>query len=133
MDKALLPLNRYFEFKGRSTRTEYWAYSIALGLVYAFLAVVLLATTTPREGPGGMGILAVGLMFIVAIGTAVPSIAVTVRRLHDQDRSGWMTLLCFVPYVGSIVLLVFMCLGGTRGPNRYGEDPRAEGTYSSIY
>jgi uncharacterized membrane protein YhaH (DUF805 family) len=133
MDKALLPLTRYFDFRGRSTRTEYWAYSIALGLVYACLVVLTLATATPREGPTGLGVLAIVLMFVVAIGTAVPSIAVTVRRLHDQDRSGWMTLFCFVPYVGSVVLLVLMCLGGTKGPNRFGEDPRTAGTHSDIH
>lgn len=45
------------------------------------------------------------------------------RRFHDQDRSGWMILILLIPYVGVIVVFVFMCLEGTRGPNRFGPDP----------
>ena len=55
----------------------------------------------------------------------VPGLAVTVRRFHDQDKSGWLALLGLVPYVGGIVVLVFMCLEGTKGENRYGLDPKA--------
>jgi uncharacterized membrane protein YhaH (DUF805 family) len=126
MDKALLPLQRYFDFAGRSSRTEYFAFSIALTIAYVFLFVIaaVSAAGQPGEGPGPMGMLAIGLVFVVAIGTIVPSVAVTVRRLHDQDRSGWMALLGFVPYVGGLILLVLMFLGGTDGPNRYGQDPR---------
>jgi len=54
----------------------------------------------------------------------VPSIAVTVRRLHDQGKSGWFYLISLVPYVGGFIVLVFMCLEGTPGPNEYGENPK---------
>lgn len=126
MEKALLPLQRYFDFSGRSTRTEYFSFSIALTMVYVFLIAIVAMSASGQsgEGPGALGILAIGLLFVVAIGTLVPSIAVTVRRLHDQDRSGWMTLLSFVPYVGGLILLILMFLGGTDGSNRYGQDPR---------
>ncbi|MCH7629961.1 MAG: DUF805 domain-containing protein, partial [Proteobacteria bacterium] len=56
--------------------------------------------------------------------TIVPSLAVSVRRLHDQDRSGWMLLLMLIPFLGWFALLVLMCLEGTRGPNRFGADPK---------
>ncbi|WP_338338264.1 DUF805 domain-containing protein, partial [Xanthomonas citri] len=46
------------------------------------------------------------------------------RRLHDQDKSGWFYLISLVPYVGAFVLLVFMCIEGTPGPNQYGENPK---------
>ncbi|AZR34195.1 membrane protein [Xanthomonas vasicola] len=77
-----------------------------------------------ENGPGALTwlILAVIMLFVLAL--IVPGIAVTVRRLHDQDKSGWFYLICLVPYVGAFVLLVFMCIEGTPGPNRYGENPK---------
>ena len=53
----------------------------------------------------------------------LPALAVSVRRLHDTDRSGWWILLMFVPVVGTIVLIVFFCLRGGAGRNRFGPDP----------
>lgn len=64
------------------------------------------------------------LTLLVALGTIVPSIACLVRRLHDQDKSGWFALLGLIPLV-NIVLLVFMFLEGTKGDNQYGPDPKA--------
>jgi uncharacterized membrane protein YhaH (DUF805 family) len=62
---------------------------------------------------------------LVALGLLVPSLAVSIRRLHDSDRSGWWLLLGLVPMVGEIIVLVFMVLNGTRGANRFGADPKA--------
>ncbi|MDZ3831226.1 MAG: DUF805 domain-containing protein [Sphingopyxis sp.] len=76
---------------------------------------------------GSGGIMSTAMMIplgIFALATIIPSIAVAVRRLHDQDKSGWFYLLSFIPYVGGIILLVFMCIDGTRGPNRFGPDPK---------
>ena len=68
-----------------------------------------------------------GLAFLFVIvgllGTLVPSIAVQVRRLHDQDKSGWFALFNLLPYAGGIVMLIFMLIEGTHGDNRYGPDP----------
>ena len=74
-------------------------------------------------GAGPLFWLGGGILALWVLGSIIPSIAVQVRRFHDQDRSGWMILLGFIPYVGSIIVFVFMCLSGTRGPNRYGPDP----------
>jgi len=63
---------------------------------------------------------------IYALAVLIPSIAVTVRRLHDTDRSGWWFFIQLIPVVGGIVLLVFACLEGARGPNRFGADPKPE-------
>jgi uncharacterized membrane protein YhaH (DUF805 family) len=53
----------------------------------------------------------------------LPSLAVGIRRLHDIDRSGWWTLLGFVPFIGWVVLIIWACTKGTLGPNRFGPDP----------
>lgn len=54
------------------------------------------------------------------------TVAVTVRRLHDTNRSGWWYLLSFIPLIGDLVLFIFMCLKGTEGENRFGKDPKTE-------
>jgi len=76
-------------------------------------------------GTGGWVLL--GLLGLWWLFTLIPNLAVTVRRLHDQDKSGWMILLILIPLVGPLILLVFMLLEGTRGPNRFGPDPKGAG------
>ena len=58
--------------------------------------------------------------------TLLPSLALSVRRMHDIDKTGWMLLVQFIPVVGGIWLLVLYCLPGTTGQNQYGPDPYAE-------
>ena len=53
----------------------------------------------------------------------IPQLAVTVRRLHDTDRSGWWWWISLIPLVGGIILLVWLCTRGTEGNNRYGQNP----------
>ena len=64
----------------------------------------------------GIGLLAA----LFALATVLPTIAVSVRRLHDLDKSGWLLLIGLIPLVGAIILLVWACQEGTRGPNRFG-------------
>ena len=73
-------------------------------------------------GTGGW--ILIGLLCLWALFTFIPNLAVAVRRLHDQDKSGWMILLALIPLGGGIIVLVFMLLDGTRGPNQYGPDPK---------
>ncbi|MFV0643224.1 MAG: DUF805 domain-containing protein [Sphingomonadaceae bacterium] len=91
-------------------------------IVYVVLAMVsggLGAMTGSDSGFGFTGILL--LLFI--LGSFIPMLAVQVRRFHDQDKSGWFVLLSFIPFVGGLIVLVFMCLEGTKGENQYGPDP----------
>jgi uncharacterized membrane protein YhaH (DUF805 family) len=73
-------------------------------------------------GSTGWIMLALGTLWGLII--FIPNLAVTIRRLHDQDKSGWFILLGLIPLVGAIILLVFYFLEGTRGPNRFGPDPK---------
>jgi uncharacterized membrane protein YhaH (DUF805 family) len=75
------------------------------------------------EEVGTTGWLLLALSFLWGLFIFIPNLAVTIRRLHDQDKSGWFYLLAFIP-IANIVLLVFMFLEGTRGPNRFGPDPK---------
>jgi uncharacterized membrane protein YhaH (DUF805 family) len=107
----------YFNFQTRSRRSEYWYFSLFLFLVFIAtgLADMLLFNTAASEsGP---------LYVISMLATFIPSLAVSVRRLHDIERSGWYLLLCLIPIVGLIILIYWMCQPGTSGQNRFGEDP----------
>ena len=131
MDWMLMPLKRYADFSGRSRRKEYWMFLLFIVLVYFALGVVLTMVGLSGNGEGsifGVGGATLIILLLFGLAVIIPSIAVTVRRFHDQDKSGWFYLLNFIPYVGPIIVLVFMCLEGTRGPNRYGPDPKGGGS-----
>ena len=120
MEYYLEALHKYSRFSGRSRRTEFWIFAFFYCL-FIFLAGVLdtlLGITFDEESFLGPIYLLVVLIHII------PSLAVTVRRLHDTGRSGWWYFISLIPILGSIVLLVFLCLEGDHGPNSYGKDPK---------
>ena len=112
-------LKKYAEFSGRARRLEYWSFclistgiSFVLGTVDGGLGAVHLGT--------GVGLLE-GVYLLVVM---IPSLAVTVRRLHDTGRSGAWLLILFLPLIGFVWLLVLMVLEGTPGDNKYGPNPK---------
>ncbi len=132
MEYMWLPIKRYFDFSGRSRRKEYWMFVLFQIIVLAVLFViggVFGAFNEPADDFATVWVVLIGLVYLVLF--FIPSISVQVRRFHDQDKSGWMILLGFIPYIGGLIVLVFMCLDGTPGPNRYGEDPK--GVDTSVF
>ncbi len=130
MEYMLMPIRRYADFQGRSRRKEYWMFVLFQLLVMIGIAVLFAVFDSISAGMGsimlGLGVLAyLGLFFL-------PSIAVQVRRFHDQDKSGWFVLLSLVPYVGGLIMLFFMVQPGTAGPNRFGPDPLDE-SQASVF
>jgi uncharacterized membrane protein YhaH (DUF805 family) len=115
MEWYLSVLKRYADFSGRARRKEYWMFTL-----FSYIAVVALAVPSMLTGSTVLSVLY--CLYILA--TFVPSLAVTVRRLHDTNRSGWMFLIAFIPLVGAIVVLVFLCSEGTPGDNQYGPNPK---------
>lgn len=130
MDWMILPLKRYADFEGRSRRTEYWMFVLFQLIVYVVLTGIMFAglpwddLDNPNSEPGPLFILGLVLIGLFWLGTIIPSIAVHVRRFHDQDKSGWLYLLVLIPYLGGLIIFIFMCLDGTSGPNRFGNDPK---------
>ena len=116
-------LKKYAVFTGRARRAEYWYFVLFYVLILVGLSIVD-GVTGMFDAARGIGVLS----SLFALGTLVPTIAVTVRRLHDTDRSGWWILLNLVPLIGGIVILVFTCLDGTPGPNKYGPNPKDAAT-----
>lgn len=125
MEWMTLPLKRYADFSGRSRRKEYWMFVLFQIIVLVGVAVVG-GVLGAFDGEGStLGTVFIGaIALIYLLGFFIPTLAVQVRRMHDQDKTGWLILLGFIPYVGGLIMLVFMCLDGTRGPNNYGEDPK---------
>lgn len=115
------PLKKYADFNGRARRMEYWMF-VVLNIAVSVVATIL-------DGILGMKGMIAGLYgpltLLALLALIVPGIAVGIRRLHDQDKSGWWLLLAVVPIIGGIVLLVFFCFEGTKGENRYGSDPKS--------
>lgn len=115
----LIVLKKYAEFSGRAQRAEYWFFTLFY-LIF-FLALSLIDGAAGLfNAEYGLGLL--GGLFALAM--IIPSIAVTVRRLHDTSRSGWWLLISLIPLIGGIVLLVFVCLDSTPGTNAYGPNPK---------
>jgi len=132
MEWMILPYKRYFEFSGRSRRKEFWLFSLFCMIVSLVIDFATGGTWSHiASGTYAMAakpnLVSAGLGGLFSLFNLIPSFAVTVRRLHDIDRSGWWMLLYFVPLLGWVVLLVFFCLDGNSGPNRFGNDPKGRG------
>ena len=103
---------RYVVFNGRSSRSELWWWALFTIIGYAVFAVVdSIIGTFPL------------LYYLWALAVFLPGLAVSVRRLHDLDKSGWWILIEFIPLIGIIILLIWFVGRGTEGPNQFGEDP----------
>lgn len=100
--------SKYFQFHGRTGRAEYayWWLFFNMGLAATALADALLFSAMPLIG------------FVLA--TIAPTLAVTVRRLHDVDRSGWWLLAIWFPVAGLVLVIALASWPGTPGPNRHG-------------
>ena len=127
-----LPFRRYAEFSGRSRRREFWNF-VLFNYVVAFawgavLGLVLLLLTLADASETSMMNICYLLIIpyaLYSLWAMIPGLAVTVRRLHDLDKSGWHILFGLIPIVGGIILIIWYATEGTRGPNRYGPDPLA--------
>ena len=118
---------KYTEFKGRAPRSEYWFWTlfVAIVTVVAMILDGILGTNfTMDDGYGGEISSGYGYFYVAAaLGSLLPGLAVTVRRLHDKGRSGWFLLLALIPLVGPIILLVWFCTAGSSEDNQYGPNP----------
>jgi uncharacterized membrane protein YhaH (DUF805 family) len=101
---------KYAVFSGRARRPEYWYWVLFLVLISVFAGILDAAVFDTDTS---------AFEILVALALLLPNLAVTVRRLHDTDRTGWWILIGALPIIGAIVLFVFACLPGTAGRNRF--------------
>ena len=112
-------MKKYAVFTGRARRKEFWMFTLIYTLIFIVLSVV-----DGIIGTGAM-LFETGLLSgIFSLVSLCPSIAVTIRRLHDIDRSGWWILIGLVPIAGVIVLIIFAAKDGQPGSNQYGSNPK---------
>jgi len=119
MNWYLEVLKKYVVFNGRAKREEYW-YFVLFNIIIGIVLTVIDAVTgsfSPETGTGLLG-------GIYSLAVLLPTIAVSVRRLHDTGRSGWWLLISLVPLIGPIVLLIFMAQNSKPGQNQYGVNPQ---------
>lgn len=112
MNAYLDAMRRYFDFKTRATRTEFWMFTLVVFVGGIIALIIDTALGNGRSGPP----------FITALWIIphyIPAVAVAVRRLHDIDRTGWWVLIGIIP-IGALVLIVFYCQASMPGANRFG-------------
>ncbi|MCQ2243252.1 MAG: DUF805 domain-containing protein [Bacteroidaceae bacterium] len=110
--------SKYADFTGRATRSEYWWFYLYYLLLMLFSLIMI---------GSGKPMLIIGIIAALAwTASIIPYLAVTIRRLHDTDHSGWNLLLCVIPYIGSVWLLYVFFLNCKRSDpaeNEYGPVP----------
>jgi len=119
MNWYMVALRQYATFEGRSRRKEYWFF-VLFNLIAVILLAIVDGITGTFDETVGLGLLS-GLYCLAVF---IPSMAVTVRRLHDTNRSGWWVLIGLIPLIGGIVLLVFTVMDSQPGANRFGPNPK---------
>ncbi|HEX6982480.1 MAG TPA: DUF805 domain-containing protein [Balneolaceae bacterium] len=116
-------LKDYAEFEGRARRKEYWMFTLInslIGIAFGLVTVI----SGNAGGEAAINIFMI-LYIIYTFAVFVPSLAVSVRRLHDTGRTGWWLLIGLIPFIGPIIILVFMVLDSNQDENQYGANPKA--------
>jgi uncharacterized membrane protein YhaH (DUF805 family) len=113
VDSVRSVLSNYANFNGRAARAEFWWWSLVLFIVQGVLELALRGWS-----------LAWLFELLLSLALLLPTVAVTVRRLHDTNRSGWWLLIALVPLIGGVVLIIFNVEDGTQGINQYGPWPK---------
>lgn len=127
---------KYATTAGRASRSEFWWWVLVSGIVCSLLNILMTSSGRVYPSLGHLTaepVVAIGyalfLLWIVA--TAIPSIALGVRRLHDANESGWLLLTVAIPVVGQLVLLFLLILGPNAEGRRYDEQPSDDGAIRS--
>ena len=111
-------LKKYAVFDGRAGRSEYWYFVLFTSIISLVLGFIEgLAGIAPEAD---YSVLAV----IYSLAVLLPSIGVSIRRLHDTGRSGWWLFISLVPFIGGIILLIFLVGNSQEGTNQYDPSPR---------
>ena len=125
MNYYLEALKKYAVFHGRAHRAEFWWF-VLFNAIFSFALNITFGARVgvPEESVSSASPLA-NLPAIYGLAVLLPAIGVSIRRLHDTNRSGWWLLIALFPIVGAIVLIVFYAQAGDAGENQFGADPKA--------
>ncbi|MEH6488984.1 DUF805 domain-containing protein [Hyphomonas oceanitis] len=123
----------FAQFNGRARRAEYWGYFLFVLITYFVLFIIDIVLSLSFYGTSEYGdpnIVPV-LTILFWLYNILPGLSISVRRLHDQDLSGWLVLLNLVPYVGGFILLVFMFMDSKPATNKHGPSPKYAGAMTA--
>lgn len=128
----LKALRQYADFSGRARRTEYWMF-VLFNFIFSIVAIgldyMLGFGLSLSDEYGDTVQIPYGYIFIAyTLAMLIPGLAVAVRRLHDVGKSGWMLLVGLIPLIGGIWLLVLYCTDSQDGSNKWGDNPKSDGT-----
>jgi uncharacterized membrane protein YhaH (DUF805 family) len=112
-------IRKYAVFRGRASRSEFWYWNLAVAVVL-FVLSLLAVTVTAAAGVGAASALMDSLLALTFLFVILPSLSVTVRRLHDVGMNGWFVLLALVPFYGLAPYAIFGILSPQDRPNEYG-------------
>ncbi len=114
-------LKKYAVFSGRARRKEYWYFVLFNGIIsYGLYLIGLIAGFAGSDA--GIGFLVLSLIYALAV--FLPSLGVTIRRLHDTGRSGWWIFISLIPFIGGIIFFIVTVLDSEVGTNQYGPSPK---------
>ena len=116
----------YVNFSGRARRSEFWYYILFLWIIYIALYIIFMQVVNDLSD-WKSAIYIVLLYLFIYLFTFLPSLAVSVRRLHDVNRTGKWIFLLFVPILNFLIAIAFLIWSlspGTDGANNYGDDPK---------
>jgi uncharacterized membrane protein YhaH (DUF805 family) len=105
-DAVTTCLNKYINFSGRASRSEYWWF-----ILFVFVASLVASMISPA------------LQKIVAIAAFLPCLSAEVRRLHDINRNGWWCFIVLIPIIGILILIIWLTTESNKGVNYYGNEP----------
>ena len=114
-------LSKYVTFSGRAQRSEFW---------WFYLFNIIGSVVTNIIDTSIIGMPATSILWM--LGLLLPGIAVSVRRMHDLDKSGWWIFIVLIPIVGIILYIYWFVQRGTVGDNRFGPDPLAGEGYAAA-
>ena len=131
MEAVRSGFSNYVTFSGRARRSEFWFWTL-FAIIISVVAMLVdgmifpdLMTAQVTDAGASFQSQGGPISLVVSLGLLLPGLAMAVRRLHDTDRSGWWLLIGLIPLIGLIVLIVWYVTEGTKGPNRFGADPKA--------
>ena len=114
---------KYADFGGRARRTEYWMF-----MLFHLLIIFFLFFLSGVLSEFQLEFISLILLGIYVLASFIPALAITIRRLHDTGKSGWFYLISFIPYIGGIILLIFVVQDSENMYNKWGANPKAPST-----
>lgn len=116
-------LRQYADFNGRARRREYWYFILFFAIFLYIVAGIAFGVAIISDSPSA-NFYALCVCWLFCMAFVVPSWAVTVRRLHDTGKSGWLCLINFIPIVGFVWMLIVGCTDSRPSTNKWGKNPK---------